>query len=122
MEIRGRSISYCSFKKRNQYLQEKKLIKLISQLENSDVKDLTLIDEHKQELQKIRQDKLKGSMIRSKVNWLESGEKPSKYFLNLEKRNFTNKIVPKVQKENGDLVTSQPQFIQKEHFEPFNLM
>jgi hypothetical protein len=32
------------------------------------------------------------------------GEKPSHYFCNLESRKFTNKIIPNIQKENGDII------------------
>lgn len=32
-------------------------------------------------------------MIRSRAHWLEEGEKPSKYFCNLESRNFLNKTI-----------------------------
>lgn len=35
-------------------------------------------------------------MIRSRAHWLEEGEKPSKYFCNLESRNFLNKTIKKL--------------------------
>ena len=38
------------------------------------------------QLQTIRKVKMNGSMIRSKARWLQSGEKPTKYFCNLEKK------------------------------------
>ena len=37
-----------------------------------------------------------GCMIRSRAKWINDGEKPSNYFLNLENRHFTNKIIPKI--------------------------
>ena len=33
--------------------------------------------------------------------------KPSKYFCNLETYNFSNKIIPKIEKENGDIIEEQ---------------
>ena len=48
------------------------------------------------ELEGIRKQKLKGQCIRSKVNWIEEGEKPSKYFTSLESRNFVSKEIPKL--------------------------
>ena len=33
----------------------------------------------------IRSNKLKGQLVRSWLQWLQDGEKPSKYFSNLEK-------------------------------------
>jgi len=35
----------------------------------------------------------KEAMFRSKARWLEQGEKPTKYFFNLEKKNYDRKIV-----------------------------
>ena len=37
--------------------------------------------------------KTEGAMLRCKVNWHLDGEKPTKYFLNLEKRLYNKKIV-----------------------------
>ena len=37
-----------------------------------------------------------GNMIRANAKWVEEGEKPTNYFLNLENRHFTNKIIPKL--------------------------
>lgn len=32
-------------------------------------------------------------MFRSKVKWIENGEKPTKYFYNLEKRSYEKKAI-----------------------------
>lgn len=49
----------------------------------------------KKELESIRKEKLLGHMIRSRARWIEEGEKPSKYFCNLESRNYLNKTIKK---------------------------
>ena len=36
------------------------------------------------ELQGLRENKVKGAYVRSRVQWLKNGEKPSKYFCALE--------------------------------------
>lgn len=59
------------------------------------------------ELELIRKNRLQGQCIRSKVKWIEEGEKPSKYFISLESRNFSSKIIPKVEKEDGSTVFNQ---------------
>ena len=33
--------------------------------------------------------------------------KPSKYFCHLESRNFTNKLIPKVEEDNGNVILDQ---------------
>ena len=49
-------------------------------------------DNLKLELQRIYEAKGKRAIFRSKVRWVEQGEKPTKYFFNLEKRNFNRKV------------------------------
>ena len=41
------------------------------------------------------------------MRWAEEGEKPTKYFCNLESRNYSNKIIPKVVKDDGNTVINQ---------------
>ena len=49
---------------------------------------LTEFEALKSELNEIYSTKGKEAMFRSKVKWVEQGEKPTKYFFNLEKRNY----------------------------------
>ena len=44
----------------------------------------------------------KGTILRSKTLWCENGEKNSKYFLHLEKRNFLRKKISKLKLSNGE--------------------
>ena len=41
-------------------------------------------------------------MLRSRSRYEELGEKPTKYFLQLENRNYTNKVINKLVDENGN--------------------
>jgi hypothetical protein len=43
-------------------------------------------------------------MFRSKAKWVEEGEKNSKYFLNLEKNNYLNKMITTLN-INGEITT-----------------
>ena len=96
MEIRGKSISYASFKKKTNNMLENNLKEEIKELEkNTDNYNIEEIEIKKLELENIRIKKLEGSMIRSRAQWINEGEKPTKYFLGLESRNFTNKIIPR---------------------------
>ena len=61
----------------------------------------------------IREQKLKGSLIRSRVKWVEQGEKPTKYFCNLENRNFTSKIIPRVINERNEEITEQNEILRE---------
>ena len=46
-----------------------------------------IINSAKEELDLFYEEKVKGFIIRARVRWHEHGEKSTKYFLNLEKRN-----------------------------------
>ena len=46
--------------------------------------------------------KTEGIMLRSRSRYEELGEKPTKYFLQLESRNYTNKLINKLTDENGN--------------------
>ena len=61
--------------------------------------DSALIDEYnecKQELENLYDYITQGIMLRSRATWYEHGEKSTKYFLNLEKRNKAKTHVRKV--------------------------
>ena len=45
----------------------------------------------KQDVENIYQEKTEGNFIRSRLRWYEEGEKSSKYFFGLEKRNYNKK-------------------------------
>lgn len=52
-------------------------------------------------------------MIRSRAIDILNDEKPTKYFCSLESHNFTSKIIPKLVKENGKIITQQNQILQE---------
>ena len=68
-------------------------------------------DDLKQELYLIYERKAKAAMYRSKCRWVESGEKPTKYFFNLEKRNYTEKVIMELEDENGELFEDEKQIL-----------
>ncbi len=66
-----------------------------------------LLKEKQSELIDVRKRKMDGVLVRSKilVRWMEDGEKQSRYFLNMEKRNFINKTISNIVKEDGSTIT-----------------
>ena len=55
----------------------------------------------------LRECKVKGDAIRSRAQWLMEGEKPSSFFCNLERRNFVEKTIKKLQDKEGHYITAQ---------------
>ena len=107
MEIRGKTISYSSYIKKKTNEKEKQLMTDIEHLEKEYDKNMKTITDKKKELEKIRDHKLMGNIIRSRAKWMDEGEKPTKYFLNLENRHYTNKTIPKLIKEESIEITDQ---------------
>jgi len=61
----------------------------------------------KLEIELLEQYKARAAQTRARVKWIESGEKNTKYFLNLEKSKANGKIMDCVKNENGNIVTKQ---------------
>ena len=64
------------------------------------------LDLKKKELETFIKYKMAGARIRSRARWVEEGENPH-YFCNLEPRYFVNKVIPIIEKENGDTISNQ---------------
>ena len=111
MEIRGKTISYSAYKKKQKIERENILIKSIQNLENSTEPDLVLIESKKEELENLRKEKLNGIIVRSRVRRAEEGEKPTQYFCSLESINYVNKTMPKVIKDDGSIINNQEEIL-----------
>lgn len=75
LKIRGKTISYASHKKKVEKENEEKLIDVIRKLEtNTDENAVLHIEDLKLQLQKIRNKKIEGMMVRSRVKWMQEGK------------------------------------------------
>lgn len=81
MELRGQSISYASYKNKRKNNLEKELVNKITLLENNlNDNKISELDILKADLYELRQEKLKGNLIRSRGEFIDKGERPTKYF------------------------------------------
>ena len=122
MEIRGKTISYASFVKKKETEMEKNLMETIKTKEkesNLSEYELIELERTKNQLEHLRRKKTEGMMIRSRVKWITDGDKPTKYFCNLENRNFTNRSVSFLEKTNGDIVDEQTSILREVEQDPF---
>ena len=115
MEIRGKTIAYSSYKKKQSDIIEKRLLSEIEELEQKQNIDDTfeLLELKKEELQSLRKKKIDGMIIRSKTQWSIDGERNSKYFCNLEKRHYTDKAFSTLERSDGE-ITNDPKVIKEE--------
>ena len=116
LNVRGETIKYAAYKKKKSQSKllalEATLIILEKAWDETGVEPAN-IDEIRREIDEIREEKTKGAMMRCKVRWYEEGEKSTKYFLNLEKRNYNKKVISRLRtKHNG--ITIKPDEIAKE--------
>jgi hypothetical protein len=61
-------------------------------------------DFYKEKLKYYYNEKCKGYQIRSKVQWIEEGEKSTSFFLNLEKQRQNNNVIKRLHCTNGSLI------------------
>ena len=121
MNIRTASIQYASKKKRYRdeiikLLQTKinDLSKRFVETQNDSI--LNTLDDTKNELENRVQEFTNGALIRSRVQWFEEGEKPTKYFLNLEKRNHNLKLISRLQLDNGEITTDNDRILNAQEY------
>ena len=97
MEIRGFTVRYSKNKAKQRISKESLLQKQINELYKkaeihpNNQQIINEIQVARSQLKNIMQYKTKGTILRSKVRWHEHGERNTRYFYSLEKRNFEKK-------------------------------
>ena len=116
MQIRSATISFTKGKAKIRNIRELEVYKLLEELDNvicnSDnlenvEKELKYYDELKRELNEIYERKARAAMYKSKWRWVEKGDCPTKYFFNLEKRNYNRKVISELETETGEHITNE---------------
>ena len=114
LEIRGRTISYASYKKKKETEKENLLKREISELEKKvDENNLQTLEMKKEQLQDLRKTKTEGMIVRSRAKWIQEGEKPSRYFCSLESRNFTQKAMNYIETDDGKVIYDQQSIVKE---------
>ena len=60
------------------------------------------LEHNKLDLVALREKKMEGVLLRSRARWIAEGEKITKYFCELEKRNYVSKQMIKLTANNGE--------------------
>ena len=110
MMIRGETVKFSKQKTR---LTKEKEKEILQQIENAQFEHFQLkteqsasrLQKYKDELEELRKPIIDGLIIRSRTAWHEEGERSSKYFLGLEKRNALRKSV--VVLKSGEQILTQ---------------
>ncbi|KAK3091716.1 hypothetical protein FSP39_022111 [Pinctada imbricata] len=114
-KIREMTLRYSSERKKRKLMHKNNLENEIKNIKSAlDHNYDTILDnrltELTLELENIRKEELKGMIVRSRCRWIEDGEKPSKYFCALEKRNYVNKNIVKLE-TNRRVITDQKEIL-----------
>ena len=67
-------------------------------------------------LKNIMHQKTKGAILRSKARWHEHGERSTRYFFNLEKRNYSRKTITKLKIGDNKYVNDQFAILEEKRF------
>jgi len=116
MKVRAETIIYASKRKRENQQKEKELETNIINLERlGKLTEMQLIDlsKYKEELVTIREKRMEGVLLRSRAKWIAEGEKVTKYFCALEKRNYVSKQILKLIKSDGNETTNSIEITQE---------
>ena len=115
MELRGVTISFAKHKAKNFNKQELDLQKRLDDVDsfinncvdNQHIEEkLKEFDRLKNELNRLYETKARGAILRSKVKWVELGEKPNKYFFNMEKKNYNKKVIKELKRPDGKITVN----------------
>ena len=109
MEIRNTTIKFSLTLKHSNLSKEKQLIKSIEKAETEET--LSALEQMKDELYKIRETRHKGQTVRSRAQWIKYGENPAKFFCDLERKNFVDKTMKKIQLDNGKIINTQNEIL-----------
>ena len=118
-QLRGIIITYASKKKRKQNSLEHKLIKDIEReseeihLHITDTEWMDRFRKKKKDLEDIREHKLRGALVRARLQQFTEREKPSKFFLNLENRNFISKHIRELKTDKKKTINNPTDILEE---------
>ena len=122
MEIRAATITFAKRKAQMNYNKENEIKRQLDELDNLICSNFQhpYINNILEKYYKLKKDfelnyeqKGKAAMFRSKRRWLENGERPTKYFFNLEKRNHNKKIVTELTTEDDSAIKDENLILDK---------
>ena len=123
-EVRGESIKYSSFKKKQRIDILKNTESQLKLLYDEQDANPTFDKEQKNsELEEKVRDIVsyenKGAIVRSKLQWLNEGERSSKFFLNLEKKKYDSKTITILKDKDDHVITAPEQILieQRDYYE-----
>jgi hypothetical protein len=119
MDIRSKTISYASYKKKVNNQVEKELLDRLTNLEAliADEPNDDNIQEYvttKNEIELVNNERTKGCQIRARCMHIDANEYNSKYFLNKEISNAEQKACQALELDNGEVITDSKRILEEQ--------
>ena len=116
-EIRKYCIKYGAKKRKEMNVNTGNLLKQLNDLEDKLGTSPTLVNKEayetvKDQLNEIEMERSRGAILRSKAQWIEEGEKPTRYLFNLEKRNYIKKHIRRLKLPDGTIINDPEEILQ----------
>ena len=123
LSIRSSMLQFAAHRQKSRRNKISILEHKIKKLENQQISQESTIlldtENHirqlKRDLQLLLDEKTKGAVLRSGSKWAKEGEKPTKYFLNLEKHRALKKTICRLKLSNGTVITEQKLILNEMH-------
>ena len=118
VQLRGVLIKFAAAEKRKRNKHEKTLTPKISKLERecnneeSDRHPHELLEEANKELEQIRKAKVESLIFRNRAQWVEQGDKSTRFFLQSQKSNCVNRTIKQLEKEDLTNITDQKEILE----------
>ena len=104
-DIRTITVDFATAKRREKRSLRSDLVGQLCRAEQEPVPSAGAITDLRRQIREIDEELISGVIVRSKELWVEQGEKPTKYFFNLEKKRQQKKEMTKLISSSGVLLT-----------------
>ena len=111
--IRDITVEFSTSRRREKRSQRSNLVRRLCLAEQEPVPSAGVITDLRRQIRDIDEEFLSGIIVRSKELWVEQGEKPTKYFFNLEKKRQQKKEMTELNSSTG-ILRSDSRDIRKE--------
>ena len=104
--IRTITVDLATAKRREKRSLRSDLVRQLCRAEQEPVPSAGVITDLRRQIREIDEEFISGVIVRSKELWVEQGEKPTKYFFNLEKKRQQKKEMTELISSSGVLLSN----------------
>ena len=103
--IRYIAVEFATSKRREKRFQRSNFVRQLGLAVQEPVRSAGVITDLRRQIRDLDEEFISGVIVRSKELWVEQGEKPTKYFFNLEKMRQQKKEMTELKSHSGELLS-----------------